>query len=425
METSLLYPGVTLRTVREHKFKSDYLSVVFICSGELYDRAHAAILPQVLTRGCRAYPTEAALDGALLDLYDASLQCSGQTNGESFLFSFRLSVNEADFLPDGQEIRRKARDLFFSFIFDVLREKDGFVKRIFLEEKKNLLERLNAEKVNKPRYAVARCLHFLCENEPLDYQTKDLRRDIRKVTAKSLYDYYLRVLREARVEVFYYGREERESVEKDLKARLAPLDTEKRPYVRDVFSPLKPAVMRKTERLEAHQSTLCVGYKTALTGAEDQSALALTRELLCISPTSLIFENLREKQSLCYSCADKLLPRKGVYLLYAGIDGRNAKTVEETLDRQLDTLISGNFSTERLENGKRAIINALLQMNDSPAEIEGRCIRALLSGREDDPEAAKARVAALGKEDVMRAAASLKKDSVFLLYGVRKEKKNP
>lgn len=424
METTMLFPGVTLRAVRDGRFKSEYLSVVFLCSGELFDRPHAAMLSSVLSRGSRLYPDESILDGALLDLYDASLSLRGNVNGDCFLLSFSLGVHEARYLPSEENVRKRARDLFFSFMLDPLVSEGAFKRKYFADEKKNLLDRLKAEKVNKPYYALSKCLHLMRRGEKGDYTVQDLKKDLRRVSAKSLYDYYTTVIRRAQIEIFYFGGEDVGSLRDDLLVRMRPLFTEKDPLVPDEVSPVKKEPARAAESLEAHQSTLCIGYKTGLKNEKELLAFSLMRELLCLSPVSLIFENVREKQSLCYSCSDRSLPRSGVYVLYAGIDKKNAKRVEELIDLQFEKLKNGDFTEQRLAEAKKTLSNDLKQMHDDPSRLEAWYLRRVLWGREGDPDRQAELLLSLTCEDVIRVASSFTKDCVFLLRGVHKETKD-
>ena len=425
MKTLCLSPGVTLYAENETRFKSEYLSVSFICTGELYDRAHAALLSPVLSSGCAKYKTEAALDNALIDVYDASLYANALPIGEAFILPFSLSAHIDRFLPGQTNVRKEARDLLFEFMMHPLAENGAFLRSKVEKQRKNLLERLKKEKVNKPRYASSCCLRMLCAGEPFAYSPQDLKRDLRKVTAQSLYDYYSEILKKAPIVVFYAGEQSAEELSKDLKTRLSPLFTPKAEQKTDVISRPKESVARRTERAEAHQSTLCVGYKTPiLASSPEYPALMLLREMLCRSSTSLIFTELREKQSLCYYCSDALLSRKGVYMFTAGIDKKDAEKTEKEIDRQLSRLISRDYAPSLLEDAKRAAVNALLQMKDSPPEIEGWYIRRILAQVKRTPEEEAELLCRVGADEIANAAKSLVKDSVFLLAGGKKKGEN-
>ena len=416
MTTTALYPGVTLHALNENRFKSEYLSVDFLLSGDLLDRAHAAVLTQVMLCGSRDYPTEAALERALYELYDADFYQGGYLLGETMVKHFTMVSARDRFLPDGATVRRDARGLLYSCMLRPLADNGRFRKKHVDNQKKNRIDLLKAEKINRPRYAAHKCMEMLCAGEPCALSTEQMKKSIRGVTPESLYAYYERILREAPVEIFYAGDEDADSLAKDLSAGLRSLFTPKRALCPDVVSTQKREVMRRTEKLPAYQSTLCLGYKTPiLMGQKDFTALSLTREMLCLSPLSLIFTNVREKQSLCYYCADRLLSRKGVYMLYSGIDGKNAEKTEKEIDAQISALASGDFSDGLLFDCKRMMKNSLSSMRDNPQALEGWYIRRLLADDPGTPENERAAIDALTREDVMRAAASLQKDSVFLL----------
>ena len=416
METKTLFPGINLNVQREDRFKSEYLSVNFILSGKLYERAHASLLSPVMLCGCEKYPNEQSLESALLDLYDADLFCDGYALGESFIKPFALTCPIDRYLPQGANVRGEARDLLFEFMLHPLVSNGGFKKKNVANQKKNRLDRLKGEKTDRPRYATRKCFELLFEGEDCVYTTAQYKKDLKSVTPESLYAFYQKMLSRAQIEIFYFGPEEPSALEEDLRTRLAPLFTPKDELTKDVVSVPKNAVKRGFEALPGQQSTLCIGYKTPVVmGHPDYTALCLAREMLCLSPSSLIFSNVREKQSLCYYCADRLLPRKGGYILFSGIDGAAAEKAERAIDEQFESLKNGDFDERLFLESKRMMTNGLLAMYDSPQATEGWYMRRRLAEGNGTPEQTIEAIAALKREDVLRAAQSFTKDCVFLL----------
>ena len=308
-------------------------------------------------------------------------------------------------------------------ILEPLTEKDGFLSRYVEDEKKNKLDQLNAEKNNKPSYALSRCFSLLCRGEPYDYPASRLRKELPSVSAHSLLEFYRKMLCRAPIEIFYFGEEDLNSLCSDLMNHLSPLFTPKLPLVSDVISFPKPQVCREEERLAANQSTLCLGFKTCVRmGMPGFYALFLLKEIFCDSPVSLLFTNLREKESLCYYCQGSLLSRKGVYLLEFGIDGKDAEKIEKETLAQLEALKTGNFDEEFLFLCKKSLCDGFAEFYDNPAEIEGWYLRQVLAGSALSPKDVSKKIFNMHKKDVQRVANTLILDSVFLLYGTKNSK---
>ncbi len=285
------------------------------------------------------------------------------------------------------------------------------------------MDQLNAEKNNKPSYALSRCFGLLCRGEPYDYPASKLRKELPSVSACSLLEFYQKMLRCAPIEIFYFGEEDLSTLCSDLANHLSPLFTPKSPLVADVVSLPKPQVCREEECLVANQSTLCLGFKTCVRmGMPDFYALSLFKEIFCDSPISLLFTNLREKESLCYYCQGSLLTRKGVYLLEFGIDGQNAQKTENETLAQLETLKTGNFDEEFLFLCKKSLCDGFSEFYDNPVEMEGWYLRQFLSGSALSPKEVSKKIFNVRKKDVQRVANTLLLDSVFLLYGMKNSK---
>lgn len=416
IETLELYPGVHLHYTREERFKTEYLSIDFLVGKDLYKPGAAQVLSSVLGMGCAAYPTVRETERALLDLYGASLFTRGYFVGETYVQPFSIAYQSARYLPKGEDVEKEALDLLFSFLLAPCATRGAFKKEYVDYQKKNALDRLKAAKNNKRRYAVRKCLQTLCPGELSGYPEKAYEKDIKAVGARALYAYYREILQKAPVEIFYFGRRDKESVKVLLTERMAPLFSEKNTPVKDTPSPLKDTPERKVEKIRAEQSVLCIGFKTPiLPGDRRYIAYGLMRDMLCDSPVSLLFTNVRERMGLCYDCFSTALSTKGVFVVTSGIETANAKIAEEAILRELENMKRGHFDDALLENCKRSICNDIEEMKDNPAALEGRALRMLLAGTTGELDDLPDKVRAVSREDVEEAAKTLAPDSFFLL----------
>ena len=366
--------------------------------------------------GCAAHPTVRDTEKALLDLYGASLFTRGYFVGETYVQPFSIAYQSADFLPDGEDTEKQALDLLFEFMLSPCAARGAFKKEYVDYQKKNALDRLKAAKNDKRRYAVRQCIRMLCRGERSGYPEKDYEKDIKSLTARALYIYRDSILQKAPIEIFYFGRRDKESVRALLAERMAPLFTAKEAPVKDDPSPLKEALERKTERIRANQSVLCMGFKTPiLPGDRRYIAYSLMREMLCDSPVSLLFTNVREKMGLCYDCFSLPLTTKGALVLSAGIETRSAAIAEKAILTEIENMKQERFDDALLENCKRSICNDIEEMKDNPTALEGRVLRMLLAGTSGELDDLPEKIRAVRRKDVAEAANTLVPDSFFLL----------
>jgi predicted Zn-dependent peptidase len=146
-------------------------------------------------------------------------------------------------------------------------------------------------------------------------------------------------------------------------------------------------------------------------------SMALFNEIFGGAPTSRLFMNVREKQSLCYYCSSFPDGLKGLLMVVSGIEQKNKEKTLNAVLEQLEDLKQGNVSDEELENARRSLRNGYREITDSPAAIASWYLGRISTGRYDSPEDAIAAMEQITKEDVVTVANSVRLDTVYFLEG--------
>ena len=133
--------------------------------------------------------------------------------------------------------------------------------------------------------------------------------------------------------------------------------------------------------------------------------------------TSKLFMQVREKLSLCYSIGSSYYGSKGMITLSAGIDFDKEELVRQQIDNQLRACQEGDITPEELEAARQALLSSLRTTHDSPGAIEGYYATTALSGMGMTPEAYAQAVEKVTLEQVVAAAKTVKKHTVFFLKG--------
>ncbi len=424
VERIVLYPGIHLNHFKDTRFKYESFSMNFICSGPLYDLASASLLSAILGCGTANHPTDAEMAGALLDLYSAGIGIRGYSEGETFIQPFSVTSCKDRYLPGKTTVRTQARELLFEYVFSPYTEGGIFKKEYTEQQKRNKLDLLIAEKDNRQLYAIKKCCQMLCAGEPMAAFSERLEKDLKKATPRSVFSFYTSMLESAPVEIFYFGDQSAEELKDFLCAKLLPLFHPKQEITRDQISLPKNMPQRKREYIRGNQSVLCVGFKTPITRNDERyAAFCLVREILCDSPISLLFTNVREKLGLCYYCSPVFFPTKGMYVLSAGIDKKNTEATENAILLEVERMKSGDFSAELLESCKKSLVNVLKELDDNPAQKEDWYLRGILTGDTLSPTELSEKIMKTAAEEVANAARTLTVDSIFLLCAVKEHQK--
>lgn len=170
-----------------------------------------------------------------------------------------------------------------------------------------------------------------------------------------------------------------------------------------------PTPVRVSEEREIAQSALCQVYTTdILPDDDDYYALLVLDSLLGGSSVSLLFEEVREKNSLCYSISTSLVRFSGLLLITTGAAHSALPKVEELVRHILEQVKNKEVDPATFEMVKAEMIDSLKGQSDSAARmIEQEFLNQILHRTGDIGDVIES-VRAVTLDDVARAAGKLK-----------------
>ena len=287
-------------------------------------------------------------------------------------------------------------------------------------EKWNLINAIESSMNDKRTYASEKMLSLLCGEDGYGVPRLGTAEDVEAITPESLYGHYQTLLKTSRVELFYCGGEKLQTVADKLRSALAPLGTDDPIAVSTApFQPEKEPRYGE-ETMEISQGKLSMGFSTGCT-AKDPGFPALMVLNACYGAgmTSKLFQNVREKLSLCYYASSGIHGAKGLMTVSSGIETANYEIAKAEILAQLDACRRGEISEAELENGKKAILTSLQTIPDSPGRMEDYAMYSMLSGQNMEIEDYALAVQTITVEQVAEAAKKIRLEAVFFLKGVQ------
>nr|WP_242745181.1 insulinase family protein [Allobaculum sp. Allo2] len=141
---------------------------------------------------------------------------------------------------------------------------------------------------------------------------------------------------------------------------------------------------------------------------DDYYALLVLDSLLGGSSVSLLFEEVREKNSLCYSISTSLVRFSGLLLITTGAARSALPKVEELVRHILEQVKNKEVDPATFEMVKAEMIDSLKGQSDSAARmIEQEFLNQILHRTDDIGDVIES-VRAVTLDDVARAAGKLK-----------------
>ena len=375
----------------------------------------------MLLRGSRLHPDLRSIIRRLDELYGASIGAQVRRVGDYQTTGIYCSFMDDRFAMAGDRVMepmfRFAEELLLNPLLDDRYETKVFQESYVEGEKKNLISTIESERNDKQIYAMRQLLTAMCRGDSFAIPRLGTVSQVAAITPDRLYAHYQKVLRTSPINLFYVGSCEPRKVADLLRKIFAGMDRDFQNVAPQV--PFYPGEGKNVvESMEVAQGKLCMGFSTPITNRDPRFAsMQVMNTILGAGMTSKLFNNVREKMSLCYSIGSGYYSTKGILTVSAGIDfDKEEKTREEIL-RQLRLMAEGEISNEEMTAAKQAIYSGLRASGDSPGAIESFYSTAALSGMPMDPPAYMEAVRSVTKEQAAQAAATVKLHSTYFLKG--------
>ena len=413
-----LLPGVYLRAVQTDKFKTGCMSINFLRPLCREEAAKNALLPAVLLRGTRKNPDIMHISKMLDDLYGATVGTLVRKKGEVHTLGFY-----ADFIEDKYTLEKEN---VFASVCAFLREllldpvvEDGVFSRNFVEgEKINLDHTIAAEINDKRTYAVARLLRTMCAEEKSSVPRLGDRESVQAVTAESLWAHYQNVLATSQVELFYMGSKSVDEVAEVMKQMLEGLPRAELVAVHTEVVRTADTVKEISEAMDVTQGKLSIGFRTGCTCQDPEyPALQLFNAVYGSGVTSKLFQNVREKMSLCYYASSSMEKYKGLMVVSSGIEFEKYEVAKNEILRQLEDCRQGNITETELEQARTYLISAYRIAKDRPGSLDDFYLGQMIAGLEETMDDQIAALRKVTVADVVAAAQNITLDTIYFLKG--------
>lgn len=416
-----LMPGVTLTALRTDKFKSSCLSLTMLTPMDKRTVTANALIPSVLRRGTENHPDAQSLSAALDELYGGALEPRVRQQGNIQCVGFIGSFLDDAFSLDGTPILEPAAALMGELLLKPALESGVFQSDYVAGEGKNLADRIRAQINDKRQYSIKRLTELMCSEEPYGLDKLGFAEEAVSITAEQLWAQYDHLLRTAPIALYYCGSTPVERVEQALTKALSGL-----PERSDILYPanaseVKPAaeVRYFEDALDVTQGKLALGWRTGgiTIKSEEYPALLVLNAVYGGTTTSKLFMNVRERLSLCYFASSLLEKQTGLMVVSSGIEFDKYDQAREEILAQFDACAAGDFTSQELEAGRRAVVSSLTSCMDSQGRLEDYWMAQIAAGLGQKPAEFADAVEQVTADRVVQVAKQMTLDSVYFLKG--------
>ncbi len=370
MNRKELLQGVHYTSLPGEKYKRTRISLYFITKSNKQTATAHALLPMVLERGYEGCPDMTELSKKLAHLYGAGLSMESAVIGENRVLAITVSGIKDAYALQNEPLTAEYLDILFGVAFHPVLKNGAFVPEEVEIEKQKLKEVIQSEINNKRLYCVRQAQRvFFEDSTTLGAEKNGYLEEVDGITPEALYNVYKEMLATAQIEIFVTGNNdatiETRFIEATQASRGLPYTVQKTGF--------EPRTETKVvaEPIDAEQGKLCLMFTLGEPLLpEEESIMRVAVSVFGASPTSRLFMNVREKQSLCYYCAAGFSARTASLTVDSGVEFANAQKTIDAILHELNDLIETGPTEEELAFSKMSLINALNAVEDSAAGTE-------------------------------------------------------
>ena len=181
---------------------------------------------------------------------------------------------------------------------------------------------------------------------------------------------------------------------------------------------LLPKVESSYKMFEKDISQTCISqvYSTGVDiSSLDYEAELILNSILGQSQKNLMFDEIREKNSLCYSINSSVIRFDGALLIHTGVNRKDVNKVLNLIETQIDRLLNMDYDDSYLEIAKMDFKDRIISGLDRPLSLIAQAFLDDLLHRELTTEQRIERIMQVTKEDISRVALQMNLASVAIV----------
>lgn len=408
--------GVFFNRIVDERFKINSFAIAFQSEFDEISRPDYAAAAYMISHCCREYPTNTLIEKHLSELYDASLSSNihfGKFKNRVVLLNAGAIGNSYAF--GGEDLEVEISKLIRSCVIEPLTNGEAFDKKTTSLVRDEIIDSIDSVINEKSAYAAERSNKTAYAGEFMETPILGTHEQAEKITPESAYAAYKRLLETSQIEIYAAGSSDFKAAEEILGSMFSDIKRGNIAKLEPSPSTLKPEPVYVSDRFPMQQGILRITFKAP--ELEDSEAVSMLSMILGVLPTSRFFQNIREKQSLCYYCS--CIPNKNLRTLtaYAGVQPQNLKRTEEAIIAELEKIQKDGVTEEEIEMARLDAVNTMRSTYDSTSSLI-----AWYAGRSNldefrSPEEQCKKLLEVDAARIQAAARSYKLDTVYTLSG--------
>lgn len=408
-----------LNVIKTNNFKTVRVEVKFRNVVKKEEITLRNLLKMVLIESTKKFDTERKFVIESEELYDLKLSSTSSRVGNFTTLSFNLTFLNEEYTEKG--LHNKSLDFLMEVLFNPNVSNNKFDSLSFNNCVNKLEKSIMGRKDNKTKYSIFALLQHMGDYA-YSYDQYGYLSDLKNIDEAKLYEYYKKVLMNDLVDVYVIGNVDSNEIKEYFinNFKINSFKKEKMNVLIDEVLPRKRVKVFKEED-DVNQTKIAIGLRfNDVSEYERKYVLYLYNEILGGSGNSLLFDTVREKNSLAYYINSIAQGYDNLLIIYTGIDKDRVDLGLKLIKKTIKDIEKGKFTLDMFNNVVNMITSSLkLSLETQPSVINNYYAMNILNS--DDINTRISKFEKVTKEDVINFSKKIKMDTIFLLEGDHNE----
>lgn len=408
-----------LNVIKTNNFKTVRVEVKFRNVVKKEEITLRNLLKMVLIESTKKFDTERKFVIESEELYDLKLSSTSSRVGNFTTLSFNLTFLNEEYTEKG--LHNKSLDFLMEVLFNPNVSNNKFDSLSFNNCVNKLEKSIMGRKDNKTKYSIFALLQHMGDYA-YSYDQYGYLSDLKNIDEAKLYEYYKKVLMNDLVDVYVIGNVDSNEIKEYFinNFKINSFKKEKMNVLIDEVLPRKRVKVFKEED-DVNQTKIAIGLRfNDVSEYERKYVLYVYNEILGGSGNSLLFDTVREKNSLAYYINSIAQGYDNLLIIYTGIDKDRVDLGLKLIKKTIKDIEKGKFTSDMFNNAINMITSSLkLSLETQPSVINNYYAMNILNS--DDINTRISKFEKVTEEDVINFSKKIKMDTIFLLEGDHNE----
>lgn len=405
-----------LHVINVDTFRSCSMQLSFRCPFDAKKCIAYSLLCDILTEQSKDYPTSKYITRHMQESYILNFYGSFSRIGKTLNTYINCDYVDPNYISEKNYLEET-----YKFIFGVISNPliidNGFEEKNFNIVKNRLLKDLRELEGNNKFTSLNKAMKLFSDNVIINFHLHDLIKYLENLTKEELYNYYLDLINNSSVDIFVSGSTDSSKINKIVE-KYYPFKNKEYVKYNDLAYPKNRIIPKKrVDKSKYKQSSLVMIYNVNyLSMFEREFVMPFYLNILNNNGlTSKLYQNLREKNALCYNINSSYHERCNYLLIRSTLNaGKERKAIR--LVKKSVNAMKNNISKKEFTGAYYLYQSSLKGMLDSQSAILRTYLNTYYAGF-SSYETKKKEFKKVTVEDIYNVARKIRLNTVYVLKG--------